>query len=131
MLAVLNFGFRRIIHTPLVEPPLAQLKHIPVREHLRYVAYEALGGQSIPSPKGVLAVLDLDATIQERKLRRALHLAEHLPDGVLLVEEESFGEGRGDRNVACRNACGLSAAEEVDFATLGHGLLGRGDVCAR
>ena len=124
MLAVLNFGFRRIIRALLVEPPLTKLKQIPVREHLRYVAHEALGRQSIPPPKGVLAVLDLDATINERKLRRRLHLAEHLPDGVLLIEEESFGERCGDCNVACRNACGLSAAEEVDLATLGHRLLG-------
>ena len=124
MLVILNFGFRRIIRALLVEPPLTKLKHIPVREHLRYVAHEALSRQSISPPKGVLAVLGLDATIEERKLRRRLHLAKHLPDGVLLIEEESFGERCGDYNVACRNACGLSAAEEVDFATLDHGLFG-------
>ena len=64
-------------------------------------------------------------------MRRRLHLAEHLPDRELFVEEESFGERCGDGHVACRNARRLSAAEKVDLATLVYGLLRRGGVCAR
>ena len=64
-------------------------------------------------------------------MRRRLHLAEHLPDRELLVEEESFGESCGNGHVACRNARRLSVTDKVDFATLVYGLLRRGGVCTR
>jgi hypothetical protein len=62
-------------------------------------------------------------------LGRGLHLAEHLPNGELLVEEESLDVRCGDENGAGRDAGRLSVAEEVDFAALGYGLLGRSLVC--
>ena len=58
-----------------------------------------------------------------------MHLAEHLPDGVLLVEEELLDQRRGDRHFAGRDASDLAATEKVDFATLSYGLFRRGDVC--
>ena len=62
VLAVLCLSFRRV-DAPLVEPLLTKLEHVPVREHLRYVAHEALGGQRVSPPKDVLPVLDLDTTV--------------------------------------------------------------------
>ncbi len=62
---------------------------------------------------------------------RRLHLAEHLPDSELLVEEESLAQRCGDSDVTGRNASGLSTTDKVDFATLGYGLLWRGGVRTR
>jgi len=53
----------RYIHVLFVEPPLAKVKHVPVREHLRYVAYKALCGQGVPPPEGVLAIFKPDTTV--------------------------------------------------------------------
>ena len=84
---VLSFGGYLAHSRALVKPLLTKLEHVPVREHLCYIAHEALGGQHVAPPKGLLAILDLDTTVEERKLRRRLHLAEHLSYGELLVEE--------------------------------------------
>jgi hypothetical protein len=54
-----------------------------------------------------------------------LHFAEHLSDGKLLVQEESFHLWRRDRDGARCDARRLAVAYEVDFAPLGYGLLGR------
>jgi hypothetical protein len=131
VLAVLSYSFRRRIRALLVEPPLTKLEHVPVGEYLRYVAHETFGRQGVAPPEGLLAVFDLDATVEERKLRRRLHLAEHLSYGELLVEEEPLGERCGEGDVACRNARDLPAAEKVNLATLGYGLVRRGVVGAR
>ena len=56
---------------------------------------------------------------------RRLHPAEHLPDGKLVVEEQSLHLWRGDRHGARRDAGRLVVAEEVDFAALGYGFFGR------
>jgi hypothetical protein len=53
-----------------------------------------------------------------------LHFAEHLSNGELLIEEESFHLWRRDRDRARCDACRLAVAYEVDFTALRYGLLG-------
>ena len=60
---------------------------------------------------------------------RRLHLAEHLPNGELLVKEESLDHRCSDGDSAGRNAGRFSVAEKVYFAALGYGLFGRSLVC--
>ena len=60
-----------------------------------------------------------------------MHFAEHLSDGELLVEEESFHLRSRDRDGARRDARRLAVAYEVDFAALSYGTLGRSCVRAR
>ncbi len=61
-LAVLRCGCWHV-HVLLVEPPLTKVKHVPVREHLRYVAHKALCGQGVPPPEGVLAIFKPNTTV--------------------------------------------------------------------
>ena len=107
------------------EPLLAPNKHVAVGEHLHNVAQEAVRRQSIPPPEHALAGFEFAAALEECKLRRRLHPAEHLPDGELLVEEEPFHQRRGDGDRARRDAGRLAVAEEVDFAALGYGFFWR------
>lgn len=92
------------------EPLLALNKHIAIREHLDNVAQEALRRQRIPPPESALAGLDSAAALEECEFGRGLHLAEHLPDGELLVEEESLDVRRADVDGAGRDAGRLPAA---------------------
>ena len=112
------------------EPLLALHKHIAVREYLDDIAQEALHRQRVPPPEHALPCFKFTATLEERKFGRCLHLAEHLSDRELLVQEESFHLRRRDRDGARRDARRLAVAYEVHFAALGYGLLGRGCVRA-
>jgi hypothetical protein len=107
------------------EPLLTLHKHIAIREHLDDIAQEALGRQRVPAPEHALSGLEFAPALEERELGRALHLAEHLSDGELVVEEEPLHLRRRDRDGARRDARHLAVAYEVDFAALGYGLLGR------
>ena len=107
------------------EPLLALNKHVAVGEHLHNVAQEAVRRQCIPPPEHALAGFEFAAAFEECELWRRLHPAEHLPDGELLVEEESFHQRRGDGDGARRDAGRLAVAEEVDFAALCYGFFWR------
>lgn len=111
------------------EPLLALNKHVAVREHLDNVAQEALRRQRIPPPENGLAGFKFATALEECELGRRLHLAEHLPNGELLVKEESLDQWCGDGDSASRDAGRLSVAYKVDFAALGYGLLGRSLMC--
>jgi hypothetical protein len=100
-------------------------KHVAVREHLDNVAQEALRRQRIPPPENGLSGFDFATALEECKLGRCLHPAEHLSNGELLVKEESLDQRRGDGDSAGRDAGRLSVTNEVDFAALVYGLLGR------
>jgi hypothetical protein len=92
------------------EPLLALNKHVAVREHLDNVAQEALRRQRIPPPENALAGFNFATALEECELGRCLHLAEHLPDGKLLVKEESLDLRCGDGDSAGRDAGRLSVA---------------------
>ena len=114
----------------LAEPLLALHEHVAVRELFDNVAQEALRRQRVPAPEHALSGFELAAALEECELGRGLHLAEHLADGKLLIEEESLDLRCGDSDSAGRDAGGLAVAYEVDFATLGYGLLRRSCVRA-
>jgi hypothetical protein len=108
------------------EPLLTLHKHIAIREHLDDIAQEALRRQRIPAPEHTLSYfIEFTSALEERELGRRLQFAEHLPDGELVVEEQSLHLWRRDRDGARRDARRLAVAYEVDFAALGYGLLGR------
>ena len=107
------------------EPLLTLHKHIPVREHLDDITQEAIRRQRVPPPENALSCFEFTATLEEREFRRRLHLAEHLSDRKLLVQEQSFHLRRRDRDCACRDTCRLAVAYEMDFAALSYGFLGR------
>ena len=109
----------------LAKPLLALNKHVPVREHLHNVAQEAVRRQGVPPPEHALSGLEFAAALEECELGRRLHSAEHLPDGELLVQEESLHLRRRDGDSTRRDAGRLAVAEEVDFAALGYGFFGR------
>ena len=92
------------------EPLLAEDEHVAVWEHLRDVALEALGRESIPPPEHAPAIFESAAALEECKLGRRLHLAEHLADGELLVEEQPLAQLCGDGHGARRDAGRLAAA---------------------
>ena len=92
------------------EPLLAEDEHVAVWEHLDDVALEALGREGIPPPEDALAVLESAAALEECELGRRLHLAEHLADGELLVEEEPLAQRRADGHRARRDAGRIPAA---------------------
>jgi hypothetical protein len=85
-------------------------KHVAIREHLDNVAQEALRRQRIPPPENALSGFKFATALEECELWRRLHLAEHLPNGELLVEEESLDLWCGDEDGAGRNAGSLSVA---------------------
>jgi len=106
-----------LFHTALLRPsgffaePLLPLnKHITVRELLDDVAQESLRRQRIPPPKNALAGFKFVTALEECELGRRLHLAEHLPNGELLVKEESLDLRCGDGDSAGRDAGRLSIA---------------------
>lgn len=107
------------------EPLLTLHKHITVRKHLDDIAQEAVHRQRVPPPEHALSGFEFTDALEECELGRGLHFAEHLSDGELLVEEESFHLRRRDRDGARCDACRLAVAYEVDFAALGYGLLRR------
>ena len=92
------------------EPLLAEDEHVAVWEHLCDVALEALGRESIPPPEHAPAIFESAAALEECELRQRLHLAEHLTDGELLVQEEPLAQRCGDGHGARRDAGGLAAA---------------------
>ncbi len=94
----------------LAEPLLALNEHVAVREHLDNVAQEALRRQRVPPPENALAGFDFATALEECELGWGLHLAEHLPDGELFVEEESLDVRCGDEDGAGRDAGRLSVA---------------------
>jgi hypothetical protein len=112
------------------EPLLTLHKHIAVREHLDDIAQEAVRRQRVPPPEHTLSGFEFTAAFEECEFGRGLHFAEHLSDGELLVEEESFYLRRRDRDGARRDARRLAVAYKVNFAALGCGLLGRSCVRA-
>ena len=112
------------------EPLLALNKHVAVREHLDDIAQEALHRQRVPPPEHALTGFKFTSTLEECELGRSLHLAEHLPNGELLVKEQSLDLRCGDGDSARRDACRLAVAYEVHFAALGYGVLGRSCVRA-
>ena len=77
----------------------------------------------------MFAILNLTAALKKCELGQRLHLAEHLSDGEFFVKEESLAQLCCDGDVAPRDADSLSVAQEVDFAALGYGLLGRSHMC--
>ena len=107
------------------EPLLTLHEHIAVREHLDDIAQEAVGRQGVSAPEHALSGFEFTATLEECEFGRRLHLAEHLSDGELFVQEESFHLRCRNRDGARRDTCRLAVAYEVDFAALGYGLLGR------
>jgi len=123
-LALFHIALLRVIGVFLAEPLLALHKHIAVREHLHNVAQEAVRRERVPPPEDALARLKLAPALEEGKLGRRLHPTEHLPDGELLVQEESLHQRRGDRHGARRDAGRLAVAYQVDFAALRYGFLG-------
>jgi hypothetical protein len=94
----------------IVKPLLALNKHVAVREHLDNVAQEALRRQRIAPPENALAGFNFATALEECELGRRLHLAEHLPNGELLVEEESLDMRCGDGDGAGCDAGRLSVA---------------------
>lgn len=94
----------------LAEPLLALDKHVAIREHLHNVAQEAVRRQRIPPPEYALAGFEFAAALEKCKLGWRLHPAEHLSNGELLVEEESFHEWGGDSDSARRDAGRLFVA---------------------
>ena len=92
------------------EPLLSLDKHVAVGEHLHNVAQEAVRRQSIPPPEHALSGFEFAAALEESKLGRRLHPAEHLPNCKLLVEEESLHQRRGDGDGARRDAGRLAVA---------------------
>ena len=108
-----------------IEPLLTLHKHIAVREHLDDVAQESLRRERVPPPEHPLPRFQFAAALEEREFRRRLHLAEHLANRELLVQEEPFHLRCRDRHRARRDAGRLAVANEVHFAALGCGLFGR------
>lgn len=108
-LALFNIALLRADRFP-AEPLLALNKHVAVREDLDNVTQEALRRQCISPPENTLSGFDFAAALEKCKLGRCLHLAEHLPDGKLLVEEESLDRRCGDGDGAGRDAGRLSVA---------------------
>lgn len=107
------------------EPLLTLHKHIAVREHFDDIAQETFSRERIPPPEHALSGFEFAAALEECEFGRGLHLAEHLSDGELLVEEESFHLRRRESDGARCDACSLAVAHEVDFAALGYRLLRR------
>ena len=107
-LALFNIALLKADGLP-TEPLLALNKHVAVGEDLDDVAQEALRRQRIPPPENAFAGFDFAAALEKCELRRCLHLAEHLPDGELLVEEESLDRRCGDGDGASRDAGRLAA----------------------
>ena len=92
------------------EPLLSLNKHVAVREHLHNVAQEALRRQCVPPPEYALAGFEFATALEKSKLGWRLQSAEHLPNGELLIEEESLHEWRADRDGARRDARRLVVA---------------------
>lgn len=127
-------GLLRALHRRLNGVnPLRVRKHLPVREHLDDVAFEALHSEDIPPPELVLASGGIDAgtALEESELGLGAHLPEHLSNGESLVEEEVLNMGVGDGDGRGSDANRLAVANEVDLTLLGKRGLDGGGVRAR
>jgi len=103
----------------VVQPVCPAKEHVAVREELDDVAVESPTVEGISSAEHSLAISTRACNdFKKGKLALLVHLAIALPNGILLIEEESLDGRVGDGHAGRGDADGTAFADELDLPRL-------------